>query len=282
MTLLVRDEVDIIEKNICYHLSQGVKHIIATDNGSQDGTLKILQKYEKYGVLTLLRELNHTYEQSKWVSRMARIAVEEQKATHIFHCDADEFWVPKSRSLLHSLPKKNQIFRVPLRNYLPEPSSRNRSYYRFWVHNPFARQASRLGDPSYRYLIYEYEPKIMTTSQYTEVTQGNHSIKEIPADASIKQVNDITIHHFPVRSYRQFQQKVINGGSSYANNPDQSPDIGWQWKEWYKLWKVGLLPQTYKLLCLTPAERQILQFLGRITETTVPDSIQYAKKNWNQ
>lgn len=62
MTLLVRDEVDIIEKNICFHLNSGIDHIIATDNGSIDGTRDILENYQKKGVLTLIDEPKHTYE----------------------------------------------------------------------------------------------------------------------------------------------------------------------------------------------------------------------------
>jgi hypothetical protein len=33
MTLLIRDEEDIIDKNISFHLKHGVDFIIATDNG---------------------------------------------------------------------------------------------------------------------------------------------------------------------------------------------------------------------------------------------------------
>ncbi len=47
MTLLVRDEADILEYNICHHLNQGVDFIIAIDNGSIDKTPDILRKYQK-------------------------------------------------------------------------------------------------------------------------------------------------------------------------------------------------------------------------------------------
>ena len=119
MTLLVRDEIDIIERNICFHLNQGVDFIVAADNGSVDGTLEILKKYRDKGVLSLQEIKQHTYEQSKWVSSLAKQAVEEQEATHLLHADADEFWMARGGNLKLQLPHKNQIFNVPLLNYCP-------------------------------------------------------------------------------------------------------------------------------------------------------------------
>ena len=47
MTLLVRNEEDIIKNNIDYHLNQGIDHIIVTNNLSTDGTRDILESYMK-------------------------------------------------------------------------------------------------------------------------------------------------------------------------------------------------------------------------------------------
>ena len=44
MTLLVRNEVDIIQANLEYHLAQGVDFVIITDHGSEDGTSEILRE----------------------------------------------------------------------------------------------------------------------------------------------------------------------------------------------------------------------------------------------
>src|SRR4051812_17470085 len=38
MTLLVRDEVDIVDVNLAYHLARGVDGVIVTDHRSTDGT----------------------------------------------------------------------------------------------------------------------------------------------------------------------------------------------------------------------------------------------------
>lgn len=109
MTLLVRDEIDVIKKNIDFHLSQGVDYIIATDNGSVDGTLEALQEYELKGVLHLIQEPEQTYSQSLWVNRMGKIACEEFNADIVFHCDADEFWMSRSGNLKHELCAREKV-----------------------------------------------------------------------------------------------------------------------------------------------------------------------------
>jgi hypothetical protein len=42
MTLLVRDEEDILDANIQYHLSRNIDKIIITDNLSKDATKDII------------------------------------------------------------------------------------------------------------------------------------------------------------------------------------------------------------------------------------------------
>ena len=92
MTLLVRDEQDIIRENIEYHLAQGVDFFIATDNRSVDATTNILKEYEARGLLHYIYEGSDDYSQHAWVTRMARMAYKEFGADWVINNDADEFW----------------------------------------------------------------------------------------------------------------------------------------------------------------------------------------------
>jgi len=56
MTLLARDEADIVDAQIAFHLHAGVDFVVATDNRSSDGTTEILERYERAGRLRLLQE----------------------------------------------------------------------------------------------------------------------------------------------------------------------------------------------------------------------------------
>ena len=49
MTLIVRNEADIIEDNLRYHRAQGVDFFIVLDNGSTDGTVEILERTSERG-----------------------------------------------------------------------------------------------------------------------------------------------------------------------------------------------------------------------------------------
>ena len=49
MTLLARDEIDVVDSWLAFHLNAGVDLVIATDNRSQDGTTEVLEQYARYG-----------------------------------------------------------------------------------------------------------------------------------------------------------------------------------------------------------------------------------------
>ena len=44
MTLLARDEIDIVDSWLAFHLNAGADLVIATDNRSQDGTTEVLER----------------------------------------------------------------------------------------------------------------------------------------------------------------------------------------------------------------------------------------------
>ena len=74
MTLLVRDEEDILEDTIAYHLAQGVDFFIITDHQSTDRTPDILSKYREAGVAEVLHQADPGFYQGEWVTAMARRA----------------------------------------------------------------------------------------------------------------------------------------------------------------------------------------------------------------
>ncbi len=260
MTLLVRDEEDIIEENIKFHLNQGVDFIIATDNGSVDKTRKILEKYEKKGALMIIDEPKQDYSQMDWVNRMGKIAFEKYKADAIFHCDADEFWFAKNGSLKDEIAKIGQdVLIVNLINVLLEDRNGNEKFPEsaiYAVTNP-AQAANLMNDSKNKNLyLFKYPPKVMfkTEKGLLNVTQGNHSISK--SDKKTKRITqkkseNIVIYHFPIRSKSNFFTKVINGGKSYENNKKFDESVGFHWRRWYKSYREDGLEDEYKKIILT-------------------------------
>lgn len=282
MTLLVRDEEDIVEDNICFHLNSGVDHIIVTDNGSVDGTKKILNKYKKMGFLTIIEEPSQTFEQDKWVSRMASIAIDKYKADYLIHCDADEFWFSKFGNLKKNLNMYGDLAFVSVINYLPPfifgNSCLNFNYFKYTVESGTEVCPVKYEDRNpNKYLLYSRNhPKIITSDKYRRIAYGNHMVKTKKNIEKIF-VDDIHIHHFPIRSYNHFLKKVANGGSAYEKNPLNDRDIGWHWRKWYEIYKNGNLKNAYKELCLYG---KIDNYLKKnvIKYSLVPKRVKFSKE----
>ena len=122
MTLLVRDEADIIEDHLKYHLAAGVDFVIATDHRSHDGTSEILESYARTGVLRRIPEDGEYTRQGEWQTRMARLAAIDHGADWVINSDADEFWWPRAPSLkeaLRSVPDMCGIVLGLVRNFVP-------------------------------------------------------------------------------------------------------------------------------------------------------------------
>ena len=127
LTVLARDEADVIDAQIGFHLNAGVDFVIATDNNSHDGTTEILEAYERDGVLHLIREPAEGLRQGEWVTRMARLAASEHGADWVINTDADEFWWPRGGSLkevLAAVPDTYGIVQAFWRSFVPRPGRR--------------------------------------------------------------------------------------------------------------------------------------------------------------
>ena len=105
MTLKVRDEEDIIEDNLRFHLALGVDFFVVMDNGSVDRTPEILARYADAGLAHVLRDETGDLRGlgAKWYTRMGRMAATEFEADWVIHNDADEFWWPISGTIKEAL-----------------------------------------------------------------------------------------------------------------------------------------------------------------------------------
>ena len=230
LTLLVRDEGDIVDANIAYHLNRGVDFVVATDNNSVDGTLEILEEYRRMGYLHLIREPGEDYAQSAWVTRMARLAADEHGADWIIHGDADEFWWPHRgtlKDIFASIPERFGVLRAHRFDFIPRPEEEG-----FFAD----RMTVRVGLPDKTQVAHRPDPSVV-------VGQGNHRLDETLLE-SAPTLYAVDVLHFPLRSYAQFEEKIARVG----------PDTGVKhWRSAYDAHARGDLRANWTSLLLDDA-----------------------------
>jgi glycosyltransferase involved in cell wall biosynthesis len=237
MTLLVRDEQDIVRENLDFHLAQGVDEVIVTDNGSEDATVEILREYESQGVLRLLLEPTDDYSQGRWVTRMARLAATEG-ADWVINNDADEFWWPRAGSLTSIFDRLgDEVGLVVARrqNFVPRPEDGRP----FWERMTLRERESLnpLGKPLPPKLAHRAHPEIA-------VAQGNHKVEGAQLGERLDD-GSIEILHFPMRTYGQFENKIVKGGRAYGRNRELPQRTGRTWRRLYEAWEEGRLRDHY-------------------------------------
>ena len=205
MTLLVRDEADVVDAQIAFHLHAGVDFVIATDNRSQDGTTEILERYERAGFLHLIREPSDQMRQSEWVTHMARLAATDFGADWVLNTDADEFWWPRGGTLgdvLETVPERYGVVRGCWRHFLPRPEDEAVFFAE--------RMTVRLGRPAFpgdKATIFHAHQKVAHRA-IPEVTveAGNHNALG-PGLDPVRAWHPIEVLHFSFRSVSQLMRK---------------------------------------------------------------------------
>jgi hypothetical protein len=201
MTLMARDEADIVDEHIRYHLEAGIDFVIATDHRSVDGTSEILRTHERQGHLHLLRERSEAYEQGEWVTRMARLAAEEFGADWVVNSDADEFWLPRGgtfREVLASIPSRFDAIRGIWRHFALRPETPGPFFERMIVRrlptvdvtSPYCANAK---------VIHRADRQIV-------VGPGNHDVFAERL-VLLREWVPFEMLHFPIRSREHLERK---------------------------------------------------------------------------
>ena len=203
MTLLVRDEPDILDAHLSFHLNAGVDVVIATDHRSTDGTTEILESYAREGYVHFIRREDERIRQSEWVTQMARLAATEQGADWVINSDADEFWWPRERSLkevLAAVPPGYGVVRAVSRVFIPRPGDG------WFAERMTARLAltAPINDPA---TPFRHVAKAAHRAHPDAVVlQGNHDVTGLPY-GELPTWSPIELLHFPLRSAEQAARK---------------------------------------------------------------------------
>ncbi|MCR8670416.1 glycosyltransferase family 2 protein [Agrococcus sp. HG114] len=241
LTMMVRDEADIIAATIEHHLAQGVDHILVTDNGSVDGTLDILEDYAAAAPLTLMHEPEQRKQQGRVVTRMARMAHTELGADWVINGDADEFvraLDPGSTlaDVFGRMPRELGAISVPVVNLVGPMARRGSGLRRLVMRDERSPEQLRAAGV----IAHPTPNAIHIGAPDVEVAQGNHSTSievggEVPAGLELE------VLHLPWRSLAQLVRKTENMGRGYEASPELRPSPNHHgMRDWRRL-QAGLL-----------------------------------------
>lgn len=234
MTLMVRDEADIVAAMLEHHLAQGVDFIIATDNASVDGTREVLRAYADAGVLELHDDPRHEKQQAKVVTAMARRAALVHGADWVINADADEFFVPtKAETLadaLAAMPEEAQSFNARVRNLMGTPlASGSAVSTHVWRDERSEDELAQVGLHA-----HPTDDCIHRASPDVNVVQGNHAT-DLPLATEVPEAASVEVLHLPYRAWDRYRRRVEITAEAYArSNQTPSPrhhgmrDARWQ------------------------------------------------------
>jgi Glycosyl transferase family 2 len=203
MTLLARNEEDILDAHLSFHRAAGVDLVLAIDNDSDDSTPEILASHARDGFVDVRRETGDL-QQADWVTELARRAAAEFGADWVINADADEFYWPRGGTLkdvFSAVPARYGGVRGMLRNFAPRPHGDDFFADRMTVRvcNPGAEDNSPYS-PRFK-AMHRGDPNV-------EVFWGSNRAVSRGLDP-LSGWYPIDVLHFPIRSLEQCRDKFL-------------------------------------------------------------------------
>lgn len=261
MTIVCRDEADIIEDNLRFHHRSGVDQFVVVDNGSVDGTCEILDRLRWSLPVEILHEAAHTRVLDTWVMR-AVDRLRSHGCTWVIPNDADEFWWTRDMDLKVALTDQYDVVSCGRANFLPTAAQVRRADYRFY-HNRLRVAAAWGTDtrhPDSRVPIGRptlWSPvgnKVACRLDgLSSLAFGNHAAEHSRGREIVSR--DISILHFPVRTYGQFERKVQKHGEDFAQTDYGDSMKSWHLRRLWSFYERGLLREEYDANC--PGEEAV-------------------------
>ena len=278
MAIKVRDEGDVIERNLRYHVALGVDQFVVTDNGSTDGTLEVLRRYERAGLLRLIEEPGQDFrrEAHGWVTRMARLAATEMDADWVVHVDADEFWAPVGGSIkdvLSEIPDEYGVVLAPRPEFVARPDGPGDFVERLTARERRSRLRPKIAhranpDVSLHRGAHDVDIERGEGARHA----GRAVMRAVKPDRYAADeglvwapIFPARVLHFPIRSFEQYKRRVettiFHGGFE-----DQAHD------ELRDRYEAGELPELYAELAVDDAALEAGIAAGRLVrDPTVVD-----------
>lgn len=224
---MVKNEVDIIESFVRYHLNI-VDEMIILDNCSNDETPLIINKLIDEGLpIIFITNSNNNFTQSFKMSMLLDKAFNEHGADIVCVLDGDEFLVSKNnlnpRDILKNL-ELSEYYLVKWSTYVPTENDS----FDFFIPKRITHVREENLESFYKVIV----TKEVYINFSPKLEMGNHDLIFPNGETPQKNIDfNLRIAHFPIRSREQCMSKVIVGWPDLISINTEHASWGWHWKE---------------------------------------------------
>jgi Glycosyl transferase family 2 len=262
----VRDEVELIERNLRHLQSIGVDRIVVTDTGSTDGTAEILQAYADRGEILLMHTDPDDEGAMGFANRMLRRTLDEFLPDWVLFADGDEFHVPRTGRIHDALAATGtDVLAVERLNVAlgPDgpcwPGELSPAHHAelLLIARPIENFLNHLhAHPETAWIMGRVQPKIVARASAVAagITMGAHGAAGRPGRPPARST-DIVLAHVQASNLPRFMRKLDNIRAHFAVHGHRYSGLqAWQWRRWVQLADEGKGEQEFARQVLTAPE----------------------------
>ncbi|HEX7705812.1 MAG TPA: class I SAM-dependent methyltransferase [Thermoanaerobaculia bacterium] len=247
--MCVRNEADLLELNLRYHLAAGIDHFLVVDNGSTDGTTELLGRLAGELPIDWTRRAG-PFAQSELTTNLA-LEAWRRGADWVIPIDADEFWWSSERPLRDVLASSRAAaLEVPLINFIQRREQATSCIHSLLTmtrrptapRGPIADIERLVASGEIGFVEIEYPTKFISrSSPALRIGQGNHSVEHPGGESG--PATGVVCLHAPIRSRAQLDVKVDKDRDS--THLEEYLRLSWHVRRWRRLAADGMLDEEW-------------------------------------
>ncbi|MEJ7841876.1 MAG: glycosyltransferase family 2 protein [Rubrobacter sp.] len=210
---MIRNEVDLVRLNVLYNSAAGIEYRLIVDNGSTDGTDRVLKELSRRDPRVRWTRDEGPYRQTEIHTELAREAYKDG-ADWVVQIDADEFWYAPKGNLKSILAGSEAgVLRAQVLNFIQSRGQRESSpdallHMTRRAAEPVGKGAQDLVEARQLGFVEKLYPRkcISRLTAEIRIEAGNHKVYE--AGGPSENTNDVFCLHAPIRSRSALEERV--------------------------------------------------------------------------